>query len=153
MLPKLCNTVLKWEIIKFYFAFSTPEGCRNWDKFMNSEHLKLGELGEEKAADMLAGKGYKILERNNQNKYGEIDIVALKDDELVFVEVRSKTGTNFGLPEETVKHRKKKKLIRNAKRYISYKSIDKPYRIDVIGVVFNKSKKVERIKHYKNITL
>ncbi|MGM0439388.1 MAG: YraN family protein [Patescibacteria group bacterium] len=118
-----------------------------------SEHLKIGELGEEKAVEMLTEKGYKIVERNNQNKYGEIDIVAFKDEKLVFVEVRSKTGTDFGLPEETVNYRKKKKLIKNAKRYINYKNINEPYRIDVIGIIFNKNKEVERIKHYKNITL
>ncbi len=118
-----------------------------------SKHLKIGELGEQKAVELIKEKGYKVLERNVENKYGEIDIVARDKKEMVFVEVRSKTGTNFGLPEETIKHRKKKKLIRNAKRYINYKKINRSYRIDVIGVVFNKNKEVERIKHYKNITL
>lgn len=120
---------------------------------MTDGHLKIGELGEDKAAQMLTNKGYKIIERNNENKYGEIDIVAMDGREIVFVEVRSKTGTNFGLPEETVNYRKKRKLIRNAKRYIKYKNIDNSYRIDVVGIVFDDNKKMKRIRHYKNITL
>ena len=120
---------------------------------MRRQRQKIGELGEEKAVELLMDEGYKIIERNNQNKYGEIDIVALEKDKIVFVEVRSKTGMDFGLPEETINYRKRKKMIKNAKRYINYKDLDNRYRLDVIGVVFNKKKEVERIKHYKNITI
>jgi putative endonuclease len=120
---------------------------------MRNNHLKIGELGEKKAAEMLKEKGYQIVDRNKENKYGEIDIIAKDKDELVFLEVRSKTGVDFGLPEETVGYRKKKKLIRNAKAYLKYKKTDISYRIDVIGIIFTKDKEVKRVKHYKNITL
>ncbi len=120
---------------------------------MSDERQKIGKLGEDKAVEMLKRKKYKILERNEENKYGELDIIALDGEEMVFVEVRSKTGVDFGLPEETVKYKKKRRLIRNAKRYIKYQNINTSYRIDVIGIIFNKKKNVKRIKHYKNITL
>lgn len=120
---------------------------------MSKRNLKIGELGEEKAVELLKNKSFKILDRNVETKYGEIDIVARDNETIVFVEVRSRSGLHFGLPEKTIKKRKKRKLIENAKRYINYKNIKNPYRIDVVGVVFNKSKKVNRIKHYRNITL
>ncbi len=120
---------------------------------MTDDRLQVGRLGEERAVKLLKDKGYSILERNVEDGHGEIDIIAIDKGEMVFVEVRSKTGTNFGLPEETVKYRKKQKLVRNAKRYVNYNNIKKPYRIDVIGVVLNNQKKPKRIKHYKNITL
>ena len=120
---------------------------------MTDDRLQVGRLGEERAVKLLKDKGYSILERNVEDKYGEIDIIAMDKGEMVFVEVRSKTGTNFGLPEATVNYRKKKKLIRNSKRYVSYNDIKRSYRIDVIGVVLNSQKKCKRIKHYENITL
>ena len=120
---------------------------------MKNRHLKIGGLGEDLAVEMLKDKGYKIIERNVESKFGEIDIVAAKKGEVVFVEVRSKTGKDFGLPEETIDFYKKKKLIENAKRYINYRGVDNPYRIDVIGIVFSKNKEVLRSRHYKNITL
>ena len=117
------------------------------------KNIKTGQRGEDIAAEMLKEKNYKIIERNPTTKYGEIDIVAAKKGEVVFVEVRTKKGVAFGLPEETVGFYKKKKLVKNAKRYINYKEIDNPYRIDVIGIVLLKDGSVLRKKHYKNITL
>ncbi len=120
---------------------------------MANGHLKIGELGEDLAVEVLKDKDYKIMERNAENKFGEIDIVAAKDNVVVFVEVRSKIGKDFGLPEETIGFHKKRKLIKNAKRYIKLNNIENPYRIDVIGIVFSKNREVLRKKHYKNITL
>ncbi len=117
------------------------------------KHLRVGEKGEKEAVKLIKKKGYKILAKNEEDKYGEIDIIALKNKKLIFIEVRSKMGRDYGLPEETVGYQKRKKLINNAERYINNNKINIPYRIDVIGIVFSKSGKVIHKKHYKNITL
>ncbi|WP_276661388.1 YraN family protein, partial [Syntrophomonas wolfei] len=63
---------------------------------MNRE---LGLWGEELAAQYLGKKGYKILERNFYTRYGELDLVCEKDDNIVFVEVKTRRSTRFGSPE------------------------------------------------------
>ncbi len=69
-----------------------------------------GKRGEEIAKEYLEKKGYKIVERNYKTKYAEIDLVAKRKNELVFVEVRTKIGDYFGTPEETIDKRKLRKL-------------------------------------------
>ncbi len=118
-----------------------------------AKNIEVGKRGEEIAKDLLVSKGYEILEKNPKNKYGEIDIVARNNREFIFVEVRTKTGKMFGSPEETIKYRKKRKLINNAKSYINLNGIKNPYRIDAICIVLNRNKEVERATHYENITL
>ncbi len=120
---------------------------------MTHKRLKVGKLGEKRAAEMLKAKGYKILERNVKDKYGEIDIVALDNSEVVFAEVRTKTGERFGSPEDTIDTKKKEKLKRNAKSYIKFNGIEKSYRIDAICIVLNQNMKPLRKTHYENITL
>jgi putative endonuclease len=117
------------------------------------KHLKVGKRGEKLAVESIKKNGYKIVEKNAEDKYGEIDIIALKDKKLIFIEVRSKTGEDYGLPEETIGYKKKKRLINNAKRYVNKNKIKTPYQIDVIGIVFNKNGEVIHKKHYKNITI
>jgi len=116
-----------------------------------AKNLAIGEEGEKEARKYLEEKGYKVLERNYKNKYGEIDIIVEKNDELVFVEVRSKIDNDFGIPEETVKTKKKEKLKRNALAYTTFKNYEGFYRIDLVCVVFSKGEDVLRITHYENI--
>ncbi len=116
-------------------------------------NIRVGKKGEEIAREMLKEKDYKILEANCKNKYGEIDIVALKEGDVVFVEVRTKTGKNFGSPEDTIKAKKKERLKRNAKGYIKFNKIENPYRIDAVCIVLNENMEVQRKTHYENITL
>jgi putative endonuclease len=117
-----------------------------------SEHIKTGRSGEDVAVRFLEEKGYKIIERNRRKKRGEIDVIAEDNGEVVFVEVRAKTGGDFGTPEETVDSRKIQKLIRNAESYVYYQEEERPYRIDVVAVVFGKDKEVKEVRHYESIT-
>lgn len=59
-------------------------------------------MGEEIACRLLKEKGYRIIETNFRTRFGELDIIASKDNFLVFVEVKLKKGTDFGLPEEMI---------------------------------------------------
>ena len=85
-----------------------------------SDKKKIGNLGEELATVILKTKGYYIIRRNFSCPYGEIDIVAIKDKVLSFVEVKTRSSAQYGAPSEAV-DLKKQKHIRNAARYfISY---------------------------------
>ncbi len=116
-------------------------------------HLKVGRVGEEKAIEMLIEKGYEIVEKNKKNDYGEIDIIVMDGKEVVFIEVRSRTGEKFGSPEETIRKRKKDKIKKNAQAYMSFKNLKNRYRVDVVCIVFNQNMDIKRMDHYKNITL
>ena len=115
-------------------------------------HIKVGKLGESIAKEYLQKNGYKIIEQNYRTKYAEIDLVAVKENVLVFVEVRTKTGELLGTPEESINRRKRAKLVRNAASYMARKRNRQAYRIDAVCVVLNKDSTVSRIDHYENIT-
>jgi len=110
-----------------------------------------GKLGELIACKALQKKGYRILERNYRCRHGEIDIVARHKGCLVFIEVRSKTGADFGSPEESVTYQKKQKLMSSAMEYLgSHKDAPEDWRIDFVAVELdpgcNKAKRIEIIE-------
>lgn len=76
-----------------------------------------GYLGEQKAAEYLKQKGYRILERNFYSRYGEIDIIAREGKYLVFVEVKYRTNTSHGSPQEAVSRSKQRTICRVANYY------------------------------------
>ena len=85
-----------------------------------AEHNEVGKIGENLAREYLVKEGYKIIEQNYKTKYAEIDLIAEKSaggkflgfgpKTLVFVEVRTKVGENFGTPEDTLNYKKKNKI-------------------------------------------
>jgi len=119
-------------------------------------NLKLGQLGEDIAKKYLKKRGYKILEQNYKNKYGEIDLVCrtgeiYESPLIVFVEVKTRMGELFGGPEGSLNRDKVRRLVKNAQAYMTRRE-PCPYRIDAVCVVFDRDKKVKRIDHYQNIT-
>ncbi|HVZ67100.1 MAG TPA: YraN family protein [Patescibacteria group bacterium] len=110
-----------------------------------------GVLGEDLACDYLKKKGYKILERNFRKKYQEIDVIALHNKTLVFVEVKTRKSTAFGTPFESIAPWKLKNLIQLAQFYkMLNPKLPENMRIDAIGVSLN-GEKVEKIEHLENI--
>ena len=107
---------------------------------MNNKRLNkvLGNIGEEVAKNYLKRQGYKIIQTNFKNKIGEIDIVAYDKDILVFVEVKYRKTSIFGLPREAVDNRKQQKIRAVAMGYINkYKLHDTPCRFDVLEILDN----------------
>jgi putative endonuclease len=100
-----------------------------------AQHNVLGGKGEDLAADYLVAKGYTILERNWRSGHKEIDLIARNQDEVVFVEVKTRHSEFFGRPEESVTPRKMKLLISAADTYLRERCIDDDARFDVICVV------------------
>ncbi len=95
-----------------------------------------GAEGEKIAAEFLLKQGYRILERNFRTALGEIDIVARDGKILVFVEVKARSGTHFGVPQSAVDARKQAKMSRVALAYLSQKRIDtSECRFDVVGII------------------
>lgn len=106
----------------------------------------LGKRGEALAVAHLKKQGMSIEARNYRCRLGEIDLVAREGDTLIFVEVRSRTSTGFGLPQETVDHRKQRRLRRIAEVYLSGRS-ETPVRFDVVAVLFNPQGEPRHIEH------
>ena len=78
----------------------------------------VGDLGESFAAEMLENAGYKVIARNYATKFGEIDIVAIKDGVIHFVEVKTRTGMEYGYPSEAVTKEKRDRIRRAAQSYL-----------------------------------
>jgi putative endonuclease len=109
---------------------------------------KLGEEGEELAVQYLSGKGYRIIERNWRYKHKEIDIIARDKDELVFVEVKARSGNYFEEPWQSVTRQKQRFLIAAANAYVLKFDLDIESRFDVISVTFlGKQHKIEHIDY------
>ncbi len=78
----------------------------------------IGDSGEEFAAKVLEESGFKIIERNYSTRYGEIDIIALRDGVLHFIEVKTRTNMEFGYPAEAVTDVKVTRIRRTAESYM-----------------------------------
>ena len=110
----------------------------------------LGRTGERLAAEALKRRGYCILEQNYRCRHGEIDLVAEEGQDLVFVEVKTRRGAAYGLPEEAVTARKRQKLREVASHYLDAHSCsERSWRIDVVAVQLSGAGKPEEIRVYQ----
>ena len=95
-----------------------------------------GARYEEQAALFLKEAGFEILDRNWSCPMGELDIVARKDGTVAFVEVRARSGSEYGLPSETVNRAKRAKIIKTAMAYIKARGLRADtFRFDFVGIV------------------
>lgn len=119
---------------------------------MTTNERKIGDIGEEIAEKFLRKHGYEILDKNYSKKSGEIDIIAKKNEEISFIEVKT-TDKEKNFPiEQNVSFNKQKRLIRTAQTYLLDKkyAADIPWQIDVIIVELDYQKKLADIRHIKN---
>lgn len=112
-----------------------------------AQHNDFGTQGEDIAIDYLRTKGYTILDRNWRSGHKEIDIVARKDDIIVFVEVKARANLFYGNPEDAITKRKMHLLVLAADAYLRCNVIDLEVRFDVITISGAINKPV--IKHYE----
>ena len=100
------------------------------------EKHQLGMLGQKIAQAYLTRLGYKIIEENFVCRWGEIDLVAIKNRTLVFIEVRTRTSSRFLSPLETITNKKLRSLGRAAKYYLCVKkNLPSNWRLDCVGIV------------------
>jgi putative endonuclease len=103
-----------------------------------------GRSAEDLAVSLLEGRGYRIVARNWRRPEGEIDVVAEDGGVCVFVEVRSRTGEEFGHPLESVNARKRGRIVRAARLYLDAEPVQAAgFRFDVVGVTFLEGKEAE----------
>ncbi len=111
---------------------------------------EIGKIGEDLATEYLENIGYTIIERNFVARQGEIDIIAKDKEELVFIEVKTRTNILYGMPIDAVNEIKQKHFISTVKYYLYSKHLENEFvRLDVIEVYYNNN--AYRINHIKQI--
>lgn len=117
-----------------------------------AQHNLTGTSGEVIAAHYLKQQGYTLVETNFRSKLGEIDIVVEDGPQIVFVEVKTRSSTTFGVPSEAITPKKLHSLIQSAEYYLRINNLGQNYRIDAVEVIMQNST-VTSINHIKNITV
>ncbi len=113
----------------------------------------LGKFGEDLAVSYLKKHGYSIIDRNFKARYGEIDIICIQEDTIVFVEVKTRVGAAFGKPEEAVTPRKLHEVIQTAQYFmVTHKNVPEAMRIDVIAIELTRNKEVISFNHLISVT-
>ncbi|RCH54804.1 endonuclease [Mucilaginibacter hurinus] len=102
-------------------------------------HNDLGRQGETIAKTYLESHGYEILDENWCHGKAEVDLIGYKDGIIIFVEVKTRTGTGFGMPEDFVDMRKQRLLTEAADEYIYLMNHQGEVRFDIIAILFNKN--------------
>lgn len=130
------------------FTFDPPQHKKNLRK------KRLGKIGEDLACEYLLQHKYTILDRNFQKRYGELDIVAVKDNTLVFVEVKTRIGREFGIPEEAVTPRKLAEVKQTAYYYtLLHPELYESMQIDVIAIELETDETLKAFRHIENVTM
>ena len=100
-----------------------------------AKHNELGKKGEQLAADFLIKKGYDIVERNYRFEKAEVDIIAQLKKTLAIVEVKTRSTVDFGNPQDFVKPKQIKNLVKAVDEYVIVNDLDVEVRFDIIAIV------------------
>jgi len=112
-----------------------------------------GALGEKIAAEYLKKQGFKIIDRNFRIRGGEIDLIAIDIDTLVFIEVKTRRSGEFGTPLEAISYWKMKALIKTAEFYkVTHPHLPESMRIDAVAIILENDNSVASIELVKNIS-
>ncbi len=118
---------------------------------MTTHRIRLGKWGEGVAGRFLQEKGYLLLETNYRCRWGEVDIVAQEGDDLVFLEVRTRRGVQYGTPEESITAAKARRLVATAQEYLQEHDQDHAgWRIDLIAIRLDGDRRVQDITHLRH---
>ena len=104
-------------------------------------HNELGKKGEMMAIEYLKKKGYQILQHNWKLNNWEIDIIAQKKNEIIFVEVKTRSDNYLMQPEDAVDYRRQRRMTNAANAYINYYRVDLEPRFDIIAIILNDNRK------------
>ena len=113
-----------------------------------AQHHELGKKGEQLAVDFLLENNYSIVERNYRFDKAEVDIIARKADILAIVEVKTRSSLDFGNPQDFVKPKQIKNLVKAVDEYVTENDLDVEVRFDIIAIV--KENKEFKIEHLEN---
>ncbi len=109
-------------------------------------HIRTGQSGENRAAAYLQQQGYTVLRQNYRYRRAEVDIIAQKENLLVFVEVKTRGTDRYGYPEEAVNYRKEAMLLGAAEAYIEDSGWEHEVRFDIIAITLTSPITVHHIE-------
>ena len=115
-----------------------------------ARHNDDGKKGETIAKVYLEEKGYIILDENWTYGKAEVDLIAYQNKTIIFVEVKARSGTYFGEPEEFVDSKKQKLLTEAAEEYVYLMEHKGEMRFDIISILFKKGFETYEIKHIED---
>lgn len=126
----------------------------NWvTKFFRRPALssRLGDRGENFAAKYLETQGFRIVERQHRGHFGEIDLIAIDGDTIVFIEVKTRATAVAGDPTEAVDRTKQRKITRSALGYLKQKGwLERRSRFDVVAILWDDGGGQPTLKHYRS---
>lgn len=111
-----------------------------------TEKIKTGNKGEQLAAEFLQRKGFEIVEKNYRFRHAEIDLIIKKEDWIIFIEVKTRTSTAFGEPEEFVGETKTRKMFEAAEEYIYSTDWHGHIRFDIVSVKLGYEVEIEHFE-------
>ena len=112
-----------------------------------AQHNDLGKKGETLAVEFLEQNNYQILERNYRYDKAEVDIIAQTSNVLAIIEVKTRSSTTFGSPEEFVKPKQIKNLVKAVDAYVTENDLEVEVRFDIIAIVHENGQfSVEHLK-------
>jgi putative endonuclease len=112
---------------------------------------QLGNKGEIEAALFLERLGYKILHRQLRGRFGELDLVALDGQTIVFVEVKTRASSAAGHPTESITLAKQSNITRSALAFLKkHRWLNRRSRFDVVAITWPNNDQPPRIEHYVN---
>jgi len=113
-----------------------------------AQHNQLGKKGEQMAVDFLTKRGYDIVERNYRFDKAEVDIIAKKESTLAIIEVKTRSTSDFGDPQDFVKPKQIQRLVKAVDEYVTENQLNVEVRFDIIAIV--KENKGFTIEHLEN---
>lgn len=113
-----------------------------------AQHNELGKKGEQLAVDYLVKNNYDIIERNYRFDKAEVDIIALKNQILAIIEVKTRSSSDFGNPQDFVKPKQIQRLVKAVDEYVIENDLDVEIRFDIIAIV--KKGTTYDIEHLEN---
>lgn len=115
---------------------------------------KIGDKGEQIAAEYLKERGFQLLEKNFITRYGELDLVTLEGDMIVFVEVKTRTSKAFGLPETSITPTKMERIENAALLWLqAHPEASEDWRVDVVAIIMGQQGEILDFQHFINVTL
>lgn len=111
-----------------------------------TDKIKTGNKGENLAADFLRKKGFEVIAKNYRFKHAEIDLIIRRDDWIIFVEVKTRSSTNYGQPEEFVDFNKGRKMFEAAEEYIYSNNWHGHIRFDIVSVKLGREIVIEHFE-------
>ena len=112
---------------------------------------ELGKWGETQAKSYLEKRGFQVISQNVYTEYGEIDLIATRDDQIHFVEVKTRSTTQFGNPEESITPSKLSHMIASAEAYLQeHPEFEGGWQIDVIAIQVSRRGEFPEIRFFEN---